>query len=313
MYAKSVAQEINEWSKNNGTKIFRDSFGIPFRIIGAEARTKAGNEYVVLLVEHQDGKKVSRPLSAFKYNGYPIQYHNIIDVLNNNTFIEGKSTFDITDKINAWTKQNPYKYFTDKSGVHYAIIGATSPNTVHLISKAGINIDKKINTLIFNGEPLSDTNIYKSLTEGSTIDSQVFYGNIIQCINAWVKQNPDKWFQNGETGRFKIVGAKSQNGITLLTLQNDSGIEKSISLNRLVFDNRKMTIGNAIEFLTLSSKFDNSIRFGDEIEAVNEWLKNEEYSTDGITLDKIPSDTTAHYVNKVMKAYEAYTNLYNKN
>ena len=47
--------------------------------------------------------------------------------------------------------------------------------------------------------------------------------------------------------------------------------------------------------------------------SVNEWLKNEEYSTDGITLDKIPSDTTAHYVNKVMKAYEAYTNLYNKN
>lgn len=44
--------------------------------------------------------------------------------------------------------------------------------------------------------------------------------------------------------------------------------------------------------------------------SVNEWLKNEEYSSDGKTLDKIPSSTTAHYVNKVMKAYEAYTNLY---
>ena len=28
------------------------------------------------------------------------------------------------------------------------------------------------------------------------------------------------------------------------------------------------------------------------------------------TLDKIPSSTTAHYVSKVMKAYEGYTNLY---
>ena len=44
--------------------------------------------------------------------------------------------------------------------------------------------------------------------------------------------------------------------------------------------------------------------------SVNEWLKNEEYSSDGKTLDKIPSDTTAHYVNKVMRAYEAYINLY---
>ena len=44
--------------------------------------------------------------------------------------------------------------------------------------------------------------------------------------------------------------------------------------------------------------------------SVNEWLENQAYSSDGKTLDKIPSDTTAHYVNKVMKAYEAYINLY---
>ncbi len=44
--------------------------------------------------------------------------------------------------------------------------------------------------------------------------------------------------------------------------------------------------------------------------SVNEWLGNQAYSSDGKTLDKIPSDTTAHYVNKVMKAYEAYINLY---
>lgn len=44
--------------------------------------------------------------------------------------------------------------------------------------------------------------------------------------------------------------------------------------------------------------------------SVNEWLKNEEYSSDGKTLDKIPSETTAHYVSKVMKAYDAYKNLY---
>ena len=44
--------------------------------------------------------------------------------------------------------------------------------------------------------------------------------------------------------------------------------------------------------------------------SVNGWLKEKEYSSDGKTLDKIPSTTTEHYVNKVMTAYEGYTNLY---
>ncbi len=44
--------------------------------------------------------------------------------------------------------------------------------------------------------------------------------------------------------------------------------------------------------------------------AVNGWLENKEYSNDGEVLDKIPSRDTNHYVSKVMKAYEAYINLY---
>ena len=44
---------------------------------------------------------------------------------------------------------------------------------------------------------------------------------------------------------------------------------------------------------------------------VNTWIKNSEYSKDGKTLDVIPSKTTAHYVNKVINAYDGYTNLYN--
>lgn len=44
--------------------------------------------------------------------------------------------------------------------------------------------------------------------------------------------------------------------------------------------------------------------------AVNSWLENKEYSSDGKTLDKIPIRDTNHYVHKVMKAYEAYKNIY---
>lgn len=43
---------------------------------------------------------------------------------------------------------------------------------------------------------------------------------------------------------------------------------------------------------------------------VNSWLEESEYSSDGKTLDKIPSRSSNHYVHKVMTAYSSYTNLY---
>lgn len=43
---------------------------------------------------------------------------------------------------------------------------------------------------------------------------------------------------------------------------------------------------------------------------VNKWLKDESLSSDGKTIDTIPSSATNHYVNKVMRAYDAYNNLY---
>lgn len=44
--------------------------------------------------------------------------------------------------------------------------------------------------------------------------------------------------------------------------------------------------------------------------AVNGWLQDETLSSDGETLERIPSSVTAHYVNKVMRAYEKYGELY---
>lgn len=44
--------------------------------------------------------------------------------------------------------------------------------------------------------------------------------------------------------------------------------------------------------------------------AVNKWLKDPAYSSDGKTLDNIPISDTAHYVHKVMKNYKMYQKLY---
>ncbi len=45
---------------------------------------------------------------------------------------------------------------------------------------------------------------------------------------------------------------------------------------------------------------------------VNEWLSDKRYSSDGVTLEEIPIPDTAHYVEKITKAVEIYTRLYDK-
>ena len=43
---------------------------------------------------------------------------------------------------------------------------------------------------------------------------------------------------------------------------------------------------------------------------VDKWLQNPEYSPDGVTLAVIPYDTTDTYVQRVLKYYEKYAELY---
>lgn len=43
---------------------------------------------------------------------------------------------------------------------------------------------------------------------------------------------------------------------------------------------------------------------------VDKWLQNPEYSADGKTLSAIPSDATRTYVNRILKYYEKYKEIY---
>lgn len=45
---------------------------------------------------------------------------------------------------------------------------------------------------------------------------------------------------------------------------------------------------------------------------VNEWLDDETVSPDGVTIEKIPSRATAHYVSKVTKNIERYKKIYSE-
>lgn len=46
------------------------------------------------------------------------------------------------------------------------------------------------------------------------------------------------------------------------------------------------------------------------INRVAGWLENREYSSDGVTLDTVPSSATAHYLSKINNARKIYNNLY---
>ena len=43
---------------------------------------------------------------------------------------------------------------------------------------------------------------------------------------------------------------------------------------------------------------------------VDAWLQNPENSSDGYTLERIPTDDTRQYVQRVVNAYEIYTRHY---
>ena len=43
---------------------------------------------------------------------------------------------------------------------------------------------------------------------------------------------------------------------------------------------------------------------------VDQWLENPEYSADGRTLSVIPSDATRTYVDRILKYYEKYEEIY---
>lgn len=77
----------------------------------------------------------------------------------------------------------------------------------------------------------------------------------------------------------------------------DTGIEYGTYLLRILID----------EFHNIETAI---AAYHAGIGRVSEWLKNEEYSSDGQTLDVIPFKDTAHYVYKIKRAVQIYENLY---
>ena len=70
----------------------------------------------------------------------------------------------------------------------------------------------------------------------------------------------------------------------------------------------------AVFYSILLSKFESEdaavCAYHAGINKVAGWLTNSEYSDDGVTLKKIPSSVTAHYLSKINNARKTYNSLY---
>ncbi len=94
-----------------------------------------------------------------------------------------------------------------------------------------------------------------------------------------------------------LSGKLGQDEDVSVLFEEDAGIEYGTYLLRILID----------EFHNIETAI---AAYHAGIGRVSEWLKNEEYSSDGVTLDTIPFKDTAHYVYKIKRAVQIYENLY---
>ena len=164
---------------------------------------------------------------------------------------------------------------------------------------------------IFNIESLSKKYIYP-IHYGSYVEKASYETNIDKYLIYAVIKTESNFNENAESD----VGARG-----LMQIMEDAfdwvkfrmNDERNIDYDDMYTAEYNIEYGSYLIMLLYEE-------YGDERTAlaayhsgrgsVNGWLKEAEYSSDGKTLDKIPSSTTDHYVNKVMTAYEGYTNLY---
>lgn len=165
--------------------------------------------------------------------------------------------------------------------------------------------------IIFNMEALAKRYIYP-INYGSYVEKASYETGIDKYLIYAVIKTESNFNENAESN----VGARG-----LMQIMEDAfdwvkfrmKDERSIDYDDMYTAEYNIEYGSYLIMLLYEE-------YGDERTAlaayhsgrgsVNSWLKEGEYSSDGKTLDKIPSSTTEHYVNKVMTAYEGYTNLY---
>ncbi|MBP3283970.1 MAG: lytic transglycosylase domain-containing protein [Clostridia bacterium] len=118
------------------------------------------------------------------------------------------------------------------------------------------------------------------------------------------------------------VSAKGACGLMQITPDTGSWIAEKMGIKDFsqedLFDPEKNIMMGVWYFKYLLNRFDGDLKVA--IAAYNagptnasRWLKREDLSGDGKTLDEIPFDETKKYEQKIMNAYEMYKKIYEQN
>lgn len=144
---------------------------------------------------------------------------------------------------------------------------------------------------------------YASLIEKYSSEYQMDPYTVFAIIKAESNFNPD------------AVSSAEANGIMQLTEETYLFCRSNINLNDDIF-NPENNIKAGIWYLSfLNDKFDSGVKnvlaaYNAGASNVKKWLENEKYSSDGITLEKVPYTETQNYIKRVLNYRKIYYLLY---
>lgn len=149
--------------------------------------------------------------------------------------------------------------------------------------------------------PIKYESIIEKYSEKYNIDETL----ILAVIKTESSFDPSSVSEAGAMGLMQVMpethewlsGKLGRDENPSVLFDEDTGIEYGTYLLRILLD----------EFHNIETAI---AAYHAGIGRVGEWLKDERYSSDGITLDVIPFKDTAHYVNKIKRAVQIYENLY---
>ena len=178
-----------------------------------------------------------------------------------------------------------------------------SPILLGIIVLLGFGINRAVLSLYRTAYPIHYVDIVLEQSESSKLDPAFIFA-VILCESGFDER------------AVSYASAKGLMQITKLTFewaQFRAGVAEPLDFDDLFIPEINVKYGAIILRLHLDE-------FGSEREAlaayhtgrsrVKEWLANPEYSSDGKSLDVIPSAVTGWYVDQVLKARDFYNLLY---
>lgn len=218
-----------------------------------------------------------------------------------------------TGRITCWSIRRPAARFITKPGDFYSVSGRSTMSKTakrdcwHCCCWPFWLLRRQVPIFLFffmkQAYPLKYRDIIETQAEKYSIDPAFLYGMIRTESNF----NPDAESSAGARGLMQIMPA------TFDWLQTHKGTEPKLDASALY--DPQVNVEYGVYFLSiLWEEYDDETVILSAYNAgmgnVDQWLSEEEHSSDGVTLHDIPYGETEQYVKNVLESQEMYRRLY---